>query len=191
MSVQSNLQTLCSGNHNESRVCLIPYTMTKSVLNFTINTSILHKFSQSHLQQSYEPAYLFPFYRWKNERLWKSDLFIVTEQRNGTARDQSGSSDPRSNAFLLIFIPLYKNKMFSVFIFLKDIEGKFKRRLRNLRILTTNVPGITWVKKIVTCPLISGLPEVVGAGSAVWHVPLSVWEKQTPNNKLFNRQLLL
>lgn len=85
--------------------------MTKFVLNFTINTSILHKFSQSHLQQSYEPTYLLPFYRRKNKRLQKSDLFIVTEQRNGTARDQSGSPDPRSNAFPLIFNPLYKNKM--------------------------------------------------------------------------------
>lgn len=56
-----------------------------------------------------------------------SDLFVVMERRNGRARDSSRSSDPSSSAFsmqYLIFIPLYKNKMFYVALFLKDIKKK-------------------------------------------------------------------
>lgn len=57
-----------------------------------------------------------------------------------------------------------------VVIFLKDIRRKSKRRLqdlRNVRTPSTDVSVITWVKKGVTCPQISGPLGVAGAGAEV------------------------
>lgn len=56
-----------------------------------------------------------------------TDFLVVMERRKSRARDGSRSSDPSSSALstqYLIFIPLYKNKMFCVVIFLKGIKKK-------------------------------------------------------------------